>query len=709
MVFILGALLYKAEESIHNESQARDILACVNYLYILKRKAEDSADYFVGTARPELPKKVHEAVSAIRSEQENLRSLTRSSPEFARSADALISCLDKNVQIWSDMVRLRSSANRRDWDTAGRMRHSTLRDTNTQELVKAFFSFQDKTSALLKKNSAKNLSAQSNIMLLILVGVVFNVVLAILLALAFARGITSRLGVIVDNSKLLSVEKKLNPPLGHTDEIGDLDRVFHDMASTLQEALRRDRALTENAMDVIFTIQDSRITKVNHAVNDSWGYSQEELIGKLPEQLFAENKQEIVRELETCRSTIELEAAIQRKDGRLVDTLWVAQWSEHEQCLFCVAHDITERKKEEQLLASREMRLRTVLDTMLVGLIRTTDDGIIEAANPKVCEIVQYKNEELQGQHLSSIFPQLTTNVLRDLAADNLSVDGAESTQAIKTIEIEALTQSSSALPVEISAGRLQISDKHIYLLTITDISARKELQLAKQEFIGMISEDLATPLSSVHDFLKVLTADTNLTQNGHDRAVLAVNNVGRLLRLLDDLFEINELESGQLELKPSMVSIQEIVDRAIDAVRVFAEKHKVTLESNQASSEIFADGDRLERVLVNLLSNAIKFSPEGAMVSVSITESEHSLQIKVVDHGRGIPASHLSSVFTAFKQVTSSDATKKGGTGLGLAICKAVIEQHGGSIGVDSVEGEGSTFWFELPLEPPVSETATT
>jgi signal transduction histidine kinase len=303
----------------------------------------------------------------------------------------------------------------------------------------------------------------------------------------------------------------------------------------------------------------------------------------------------------------------------------------------------------------------------------------------------------------------LTTSVLRDLTADNLSVDGAESTQAIKTIEIEALAQSAATLPVEISAGRLQISDKPIYLLTITDISARKELQLAKQEFIGMISEDLATPLSSVHDFLKVLTADTNLTQNGHDRAVLAVNNVGRLLRLLDDLFEINELESGQLELKPSMVSIQEIVDRAIDAVRVFAEKHKVTLESNQASSRIFADGDRLERVLVNLLSNAIKFSPEGAMVSVSITESEHLLQIKVIDHGRGIPASHLSSVFTAFKQVTSSDATKKGGTGLGLAICKAVIEQHGGSIGVDSVEGEGSTFWFELPLEPPVSEIATT
>ena len=699
LVFALGALLLKAEDVIHSESRARDILACVNYIYVLKKKAEDSADYFVGTGKAELPKRFHATVPLLQTEMTNLRTLTSSSPS-AQQADQLIASLDKNLKFWSDMVRLRSSANQRDWDVAGRMRSSPTRETDNAELSHALLSFQDSTKNLLEKQNSSNLSTQSNVMLWIGLAMMGNVALALLLALLFAKGITSRIAVLVDNTKLMAEEKALKDPLKQTDEIGDLDHVFHMMASTLQQALGRDRALTENAMDVIFTIQDSKITKINPASVENWGFAPAELIGAAPSKLLPPNQQEVLSQLTTCKSSIELETQLQRKDGKLIDTLWVAQWSETENSLFCVAHDVTERKKEEQLLASNEMRLRTVLDTMLVGLMTVTESGLIKSANPRLEQITRYEKEELNGRSLDYLFPTLSTESLALLAAtEQVKEEGDEAT-SVQTVELNALTKQGGSVPVELSVGRLQMSGENIFLITIIDISARRELQQAKQEFVGMISEDLATPLTSVRDFLEVLSKDSSLNQTGHDRSVLAANNVGRLLRLLDDLFEINELESGQLELRPSMISMQDVITKSMDAVSVFAENHSVTMESMKTACTTYADGDRLERVLVNLLSNAIKFSPEGATVEIKVLENDETFKLNVVDRGRGIPASHIDKIFAAFKQVKDSDATKKGGTGLGLAICKAVIEQHGGTIGVESIEGEGSTFWFEIPIQ---------
>jgi len=130
----------------------------------------------------------------------------------------------------------------------------------------------------------------------------------------------------------------------------------------------------------------------------------------------------------------------------------------------------------------------------------------------------------------------------------------------------------------------------------------------------------------------------------------------------------------------------------------MFAQKHQVELQVEPCQIELLVDANRLVQVLVNLLSNAIKFSPPGSVVTIATRQSPGCVEIGVIDHGRGIPQSHLESIFEAYRQVEIADGQAKGGTGLGLAICKAIVEAHQGQIGVNSELGKGSVFWLKLP-----------
>jgi hypothetical protein len=134
-----------------------------------------------------------------------------------------------------------------------------------------------------------------------------------------------------------------------------------------------------------------------------------------------------------------------------------------------------------------------------------------------------------------------------------------------------------------------------------------------------------------------------------------------------------------------------------MESLATFGQKHGVTVEAPEVSSMIWADADRIVQVLVNLLSNAVKFSPPGGVVTIGVGLREGWVEFRVTDRGRGVSVAHRRVIFERFRQVETSDAREKGGTGLGLAICKSIIEQHGGTIGVESEEGGGSSFWFRV------------
>ena len=230
---------------------------------------------------------------------------------------------------------------------------------------------------------------------------------------------------------------------------------------------------------------------------------------------------------------------------------------------------------------------------------------------------------------------------------------------------------------------------------------ALAEAAQRKQELVSMVSHDLRTPLTSVQASLTLLSEGVlgTLPMKAYKEITNAENNTTRLIGLINDLLDIEKMEAGQLRLDSHLVEVFPLFEHSANTVKAFAEKQKVDIKAIDTDLEIYADGDRIVQVLINLLSNAIKFSPPESTITLEAVQVEDRVELRVIDQGRGIPESLMSSMFQRFQQVDQiADSKVKKGTGLGLAICKNLVELHGGTIGVRSVEGKGSTFWFQIP-----------
>jgi signal transduction histidine kinase len=227
------------------------------------------------------------------------------------------------------------------------------------------------------------------------------------------------------------------------------------------------------------------------------------------------------------------------------------------------------------------------------------------------------------------------------------------------------------------------------------------ELEKFKQELISIVSHELRTPLLSVSSALELFSAGVlgELSEKGLSRLKFAQDEANRLIRLINDLLDIEKMEAGKFILDKSDFQISELVQNSIAATAQLAEQKGIKIETSFAEQTINADRDRTFQVIINLLSNAIKFSPESGLIKLCVEASNDQIEFKVIDQGRGIPEEARKKIFDRFVQVEKSDETVRGGSGLGLAISRAIVEQHGGTIGVESEPSQGSTFWFRLPV----------
>ncbi len=232
------------------------------------------------------------------------------------------------------------------------------------------------------------------------------------------------------------------------------------------------------------------------------------------------------------------------------------------------------------------------------------------------------------------------------------------------------------------------------------DITRYHRVETLRNQFVSLVSHELRTPLTSIRGALGLIASGRlgPLPDDSQEMLDIAVRNTQRLGRLLDDILDLERMESGTLTMARQPCSARALADRAATELRPMAEQAAVRLRVAGPDATVFADPYRVVQALTNLLGNAIKFSPPGATVWVTAERRLGEVLVRVKDQGRGIPPDKLDTIFGRFEQVDSSDARDKGGSGLGLAICRGIIEQHGGHIWVASTLGQGSTFSFTLP-----------
>lgn len=572
----LTILLIQAEQKTHEVDRSKTIISKADALLKDYYDAGSQLLFFKYTKSEGSRRRFEQHLEHSEENFRDLKELLKDDRDELASLELVQNSAEKGITLLKDFARrLKADEN-----------ISAIEGTAIyKEFNKAGIDFTNKHHDFVAGETSKNAVTEAEqarsinrIRWFLLSGAIAAVVVGALLVF-FMRNTTSRMTKLMQNTILLASNQPLLATLEGDDEMGKLDQAFHAMADNLAEAMRKERAILDNAVDVICSIgSDGRFRAVNPASLTVWGYAADDLIGRHYADIIAREDvqkfRDTIAQIKEASGPIIIENLVVGPAEQQAHMLWSIRWNQSEQTLFCVAHDISDRKRLEQL----------------------------------------------------------------------------------------------------------------------------------KQEFLAVISHELRTPLTSLQATLTLISHGLygKLNESGEKRVRSAESSASRLIMLINDLLDMEKLEAGKLSITYSDVKITDVVENSIEAVRGFAEDHEVTLKATEISAvKVLADSDRLIQVLVNLLSNAIKFSPKGTAVEIKVAQSPEFTEVQVIDHGAGIPEGYEKKVFEKYEQVPASgQKTKVKGTGLGLPICRAIIEQHGGAIGVRPTDGGGSTFWFTIPRE---------
>jgi len=548
--------------------------------------------------------------------------------------------------------------------------------------------------------------------------VVANIALSIYLALFFGRNFADRLKTMIDNTLRLASDEPLHPIVAGNDEISLLDGVYHEMASVLKQARRKERVFIDNAADIICTIDEKRkFADVSPASEVVWGYSPADLIGRSVAAVTANDDLSAtfaqVQDHKSATAEMNFENRITHKDGRLIDMLWSTYWSNHERTYFCVAHDITASKAAQNLLKESEARISTIIENLPVGLLIHDGQGNIELTNKKAEEMLMVAGSELLHDNLSShFFPRK-----EDSGEAPLSSPARKSFAAIE--ELSCRRGDGTTLPIELHMNDLYYQSQRKSLAIMVDVSERYQLENARNELVHMVSHDLRTPLNSVEAIMDLLVVGAlgQLTAAETDMALESKQELRRLLALINGLLDLEKIQAGALELEREVNSTLFIANKAFDAVADLAKKSKILLSNHAQDCELLCDADRLIEVMVLFVMDAVRQNPRPAAISIFADQTEAFSQFKVVSSpsvsslsvtspGAPSPGAQASRLHldTTGDADTRCDSPKKeaetgsSGSGLWLVICQGIVAAHKGTLEITISDADETVYAFKIP-----------
>jgi PAS domain S-box-containing protein len=485
----------------------------------------------------------------------------------------------------------------------------------------------------------------------------------------------------------------------------DLEGDKRRRTEALEQYAGRERmfiAAVESASHpVIAKALDGTITAWNPAAERLYQYTAGEAIGsdidiiippeRRDEQLVIVDKirrEEPVENFETVRMA---------KDGRRIDVAVsvspVLSPNGEIIGLAEITRDITAQDFAEE-------KFRLAVEASPSGMVMIGAAGKVVLVNSEIERLFGYRRDELIGRSVDILVPErfrgqhvrhregfLRTPQTRRMGAGR---------------DLFGRRKDGTEFPVEVGLNPIETREGPLVLSVIVDITERKRMERLKDEFVSTVSHELRTPLTSITGSLGLLMGGVTgkMTERAVHLLTIAHSNSQRLVRLVNDILDIEKMESGQLNFNLARVDVRALVEQIVEANRGFSEGYgvRIRIDPATAEGEVHADPDRLAQVITNLLSNAVKISPSDDEVVLAIERRSDMVRISVQDRGPGIPAQFKPHVFEKFAQADATNARQKGGTGLGLSIVKEIVARLGGEVGFEDAPQGGTVFHVDLP-----------
>ena len=538
---------------------------------------------------------------------------------------------------------------------------------------------------------------------------------AVIYAALNARSLSRPLRQMTAAIQAFGRNEPMRLPTNAGGEIGVLVQEFEQLMATINSRSAAIAGYAERELLYVVAVHstnlaflttdtNSNITGWNPGAERMFGYSADDVIGRNVELLVpVDRRGEIAsnRKITQGGERIEKFATVRiGKDGKpihvAVDISPLRTPASGLIGSSAIIRDVSEQRLAEELFG-------VAVEASLSGMIMIDSSGRIILANSAIENLFGYKREELLGRPGEMLLPQESRAGYDALRAEFVS--GPKGRSIGKGREMSGLRKDGSIFAAAIELNSIETLDGFLILASVVDVSESRRNEQLKDEFVSTVSHELRTPLTSVTASLALLSAGRagKMSESASRLVAIAHSNGQRLVRLINDILDIEKYDSGKMAFTFTQVDARAVVEQAIETSRAYAEEFGVTirLDADAVVGEMRADADRLMQVISNLLSNAIKFSPRGEEVVVAIMERPESIRITLRDHGFGIPEEFKPRVFGKFAQADSSDSRQKGGTGLGLSIVKQIVERLGGEVGFESAPGRGALFFVNIPRWP--------